>query len=66
MTDYLINFAVSLDPNGPGRLQWLKYDTSTRKLMTFLDGFDHLQVTEDTFRKEAMDYITQVTLKNPL
>ncbi|KAF5376939.1 hypothetical protein D9615_007293 [Tricholomella constricta] len=68
MADYLIRFAATLDPNKPNSsLQWPKYTTATRKLLTFYDGliFDE-KITEDTFRRDAMAFLTNVTLAHPI
>jgi carboxylesterase type B len=38
LTDYLINFATTLDPNGRTVPSWPKYTTANPNMMTFLDG----------------------------
>ncbi|KAF5376472.1 hypothetical protein D9615_008628 [Tricholomella constricta] len=67
MADYLIRFAANLDPNPKSGLQWPKYTTATRKLLTFYDGliFDE-KITTDTFRKDAIAFLTNITLAHPL
>ncbi|KAG5645458.1 hypothetical protein DXG03_006003 [Asterophora parasitica] len=67
MADYLIRFAANLDPNPRIGLQWPKYTTETRKLLTFYDGliFDE-KITEDTFRKDAISFLTNITLAHPI
>ncbi|GLB38556.1 putative type-B carboxylesterase lipase family protein [Lyophyllum shimeji] len=67
MADYLIRFAANLDPNPKSSVQWPKYTTATRKLLTFTDGlFDDEVITEDTYRQEAMAFLTNVTLAHPI
>ena len=66
MADYLINFINNLDPNGSGLLSWPKYTTSSPKLLTFVDGLIPLEITEDTFRQEGMNFLTQLSLAAPL
>ncbi|KAF8073584.1 carotenoid ester lipase precursor [Lyophyllum atratum] len=67
MADYLIRFAANLDPNPKYSTPWPKYTTATRKLMTFTDGiFDDEVITTDTYRKEAMAFLTNVTLAHPI
>lgn len=66
MADYLIRFAATLDPNSKTGLQWPKYTTSSPKLLTFLDGLIPEVITDDTYRKEAMAFITNVTLAHPI
>ncbi|TFK40488.1 carotenoid ester lipase precursor, partial [Crucibulum laeve] len=67
LADYLIRFTNNLNPNPVLGLQWPKYSVASPQLMTFTDTpiFDQ-SITTDTFRKEAMDYLTTVTLQNPL
>ena len=66
MTDYLINFAFQLNPNGDSLLPWPKYDTKMPKLLTFQDGDCPWNITDDTYRKEAMDFLATMMLKNPI
>lgn len=66
LADYIINFANHLDPNGPTQPAWPKYNTSSRYLMTFLDGPQSKVITQDTYRSEAMTYIVDLGLKTPL
>lgn len=66
MDDYLIRFAVTLDPNSKTGLQWPKYTVSSPKLFTFYDGLIPVGITDDTYRKEAMAFLTNVTLAHPI
>jgi len=66
LADYLINFAVRLDPNDGALLSWPKYNTKTPKLLTFQDGHNPLNITDDTFRKDAMDFLLNVMVDNPI
>ncbi|KAH9060192.1 carotenoid ester lipase precursor [Lactarius vividus] len=68
LTDYLIHFATNLDPNGCGLgPQWPRYTTSSRQLMTLVDGqATNRTITLDTYRVEAMKYLTKLSLANPL
>lgn len=69
MRDYVINFVVFLNPNGRTVLSWPKYDTSSApKQLVFQDGLfkPPLAIINDDYRKEGMDYLTSVTLANPL
>ncbi|KAI9442992.1 Alpha/Beta hydrolase protein [Lactarius indigo] len=68
LTDYLINFATNLDPNSSGLgPQWPRYTTSSRQLMTLVDGqATNRTITLDTYRVEAMEYLTKLRLANPL
>ncbi|KAH9060191.1 carotenoid ester lipase precursor [Lactarius vividus] len=66
LTDYLIHFATNLDPNGCGLgPQWPRYTTSSRQLMTLVDGQATRIITSDTYRVEAMKYLTKLSLANP-
>ncbi|KAF9523405.1 carotenoid ester lipase precursor [Crepidotus variabilis] len=68
MTNYLIRFASTLDPNGNGLFdfQWPRYDLQSRQLLTFLDGLIPLDIQTDTFREEPMAYLVQATLAAPI
>ncbi|KAF8073585.1 carotenoid ester lipase precursor [Lyophyllum atratum] len=66
MADYLIRFATTLDPNSKFGLQWPKYSVASPKLLTFHDGLIPVTITDDTYRKEAMTFLTNVTLAHPI
>jgi carboxylesterase type B len=68
MEDYLIRFAATLNPNSQSLLsfQWPRYDLSSRQLLTFLDGLIPLEITADTYRQDAMNLLTNITLTNPV
>ncbi|PPQ85181.1 hypothetical protein CVT25_004188 [Psilocybe cyanescens] len=68
MQDYLIRFASTLNPNSKSLLsfQWPKYDLKNRQLLAFLDGIIPLEITPDTYRQDAMNFLTTVTLANPV
>lgn len=66
LTNYLINFVVKLDPNGLGLFPWPKYTTSNPQMLTFWDGLIPATITQDTFRQEGIDFITQIGLAHPL
>ena len=66
MAVYLINFINKLDPNASGLLSWPKYTTSSPQLLTFIDGLIPLIITEDTFRQDGMNLLTQLSLVAPL
>lgn len=66
--DYLIRFATNLDPNfGAGKgITWPKYDTTTRQLLTFLDGDVPQAITPDAYRQEGTDLLASLSSKYPL
>lgn len=66
MTDYLIRFVANLDPSGGTNIPWPTYTTQSPNMMTFWDNPSLLNVTQDTYRAEAMTYLTSVTLAHPL
>ncbi|KAJ7480556.1 Alpha/Beta hydrolase protein [Mycena latifolia] len=66
LMDYLINFATNLDPNGKTVPSWPAYTTETPNMMTFLDGLFPTTITQDTYRKEAMAFLTNATLEFPI
>ncbi|KAH9030331.1 carotenoid ester lipase precursor [Lactarius pseudohatsudake] len=65
LTDYLIHFATNLDPNGGSGPHWPQYTTSSPQLLTLLDGAVPADITLDTYRVEAMKYLTKLSLANP-
>ncbi|KAI0314399.1 carotenoid ester lipase precursor [Amylostereum chailletii] len=65
MTDYLIRFAAFLNPNGATGIAWPQYDVYSRQLLTFLDGDVPLTLTSDTYRKEQMEFVTELSLAAP-
>ena len=67
LADYLIRFATNLDPNGSGTPNWPKYTKASPQLLTFVDSvFNPTQITQDTYRKDAMKTVIDVTLVNPV
>ncbi|KAJ7609760.1 Alpha/Beta hydrolase protein [Mycena polygramma] len=66
LTDYLINFATNLDPNGHTVPNWPAYTTATPNMMTFLDGLFPTTITQDTFRAQAIAFMTNLTLQFPI
>ncbi|KIM43069.1 hypothetical protein M413DRAFT_26269 [Hebeloma cylindrosporum] len=66
MGDHLIRFANKLNPNPASGYQWPKYTLSARKMAAYLDGLIPIVTTEDTYRSDAMNYLTSLTLANPI
>lgn len=69
-TDYIVRFAVNLNPNGGSDLTWPQYTTQSPTLMTFLGGVNGnlsiLQLSQDTFRQAAISYLIELELEYPL
>jgi len=81
LTDYFVRFVAHLDPNGNTQVFWPKYTNKGRELLTLFDrstapvetGQETLgegatlpvAVTQDTFRKEAIDFVVQLLVSNP-
>jgi acetylcholinesterase len=68
LVDYIVRFTVNLDPNvGNGKgITWPKYNTSSRQLVTFLDGLIPQTITTDTYRQDGISYLTTLSLAYPL
>ncbi|KAI0365187.1 carotenoid ester lipase precursor [Pilatotrama ljubarskyi] len=66
MTDFLVRFVSTLDPNGGPEIHWPAYTAESPRLLAFVDGDTPLRVIPDTFRKEAMDFLTQLGLAQPI
>ncbi|KAG9308835.1 carotenoid ester lipase precursor [Chiua virens] len=65
MASYFVRFVTNLDPNvgETTDLYWPQYDVTTNETMLeFLDGSIPQALTMDTYRAEAMAYLTHVTL----
>ena len=66
LADYLIHFTNNLNPNGQGSYNWPQYETSSRSLLTFWDGFVPITITGDTFRANEMNLLNNLTLMYPV
>ncbi|OSC98005.1 carotenoid ester lipase precursor [Trametes coccinea BRFM310] len=66
LADYLINFATNLNPNGKTVASWPQYTTSSPKLLTFLDGITPVTITNDDYRVDAMNLLTELSLQFPI
>ncbi|KAJ7258780.1 carotenoid ester lipase precursor [Mycena haematopus] len=66
LTDYLINFATNLNPNGNTVPDWPAYTTANPNMMTFLDGLIPTTITMDTYRAAGMQFLTNLTLEFPV
>ncbi|PAV16481.1 sterol esterase from carbohydrate esterase family CE10 [Pyrrhoderma noxium] len=73
-TDILINFANSLNPTIPSNpislltqseLSWKRWNSSgtAPPLLTFLDPAPEISITNDTFRKDAIDLLNSIAVK---
>ncbi|KIJ06200.1 hypothetical protein PAXINDRAFT_92368, partial [Paxillus involutus ATCC 200175] len=65
MASYLVRFVSDLDPNGGADLYWPQYTTAEPNMLEFLDGSIPQALTEDTYRADAMAFLTNVTLTYP-
>ncbi|KAI1784678.1 carotenoid ester lipase precursor [Ganoderma leucocontextum] len=66
MTDFLVRFVNTLDPNGGPEIHWPEYSPESPQLLGFVEGTPNLTTIPDTFRKEAMDFVMQLSLAEPL
>ncbi|KAF9068600.1 carotenoid ester lipase precursor [Rhodocollybia butyracea] len=66
MADYLVNFAVNLNPNGNTVLAWPEYTSGTPHMLQFNDGLFPLSLSLDNYRVEAIQFTTQLLLANPI
>ncbi|KAI0628178.1 carotenoid ester lipase precursor [Trametes polyzona] len=73
MTDFLVRFVATLDPNERGRhgaanssgVHWPAYTARERRMLAFAEGNATLEVIRDTYREEAMEFVTQLSLEHP-
>ncbi|KAI0351864.1 carotenoid ester lipase [Trametes cingulata] len=66
MTDFLVRFVNTLDPNGGHHIHWPVYTTKSPQLLAFVEGKTPLKIIPDTFRKEANEFLIQLGLELPL
>nr|VWO96114.1 Ku70 protein [Ganoderma boninense] len=66
LQDYLIRFATTLDPNGDGAVEWPRYTNKEPSLLTLNDGDPAVNITQDVFRAEAMAFLTELCLEDPM
>jgi carboxylesterase type B len=66
MVDYLVRFAATLDPNGNTGIEWPAYTTSSPNMLQFNDGLIPLSISQDTYRVAAMNFTTQLLLRDPV
>ena len=64
LTDFLIQFATNLDPNGISSPPWPQYTTSSPQLMTLLGDQvinNNRTITLDTYRVKEMEFLTTLS-----
>ncbi|RPD58843.1 carotenoid ester lipase precursor [Lentinus tigrinus ALCF2SS1-7] len=68
LTDYIIQFATHLDPNGASNrtIAWPKYDSVSRPVLTLHDGDVPLAIETDDVRLLPMQGVTAVGIVSPL
>ncbi|EIN12170.1 carotenoid ester lipase precursor [Punctularia strigosozonata HHB-11173 SS5] len=69
MRDYLIHFVNNLNPDGNTgtTFNWPQYTNDSPQLLTFLDDLvTLLQITQDTYRVDGMNLLTQLGLADPV
>lgn len=70
MGDHVIHFANTLDPNGGSKTAyWPKYNTESKQMLVYRDSLLNaapLTLTTDTYREEAMEFLTQVVADHPV
>ncbi|TFK87018.1 carotenoid ester lipase precursor [Polyporus arcularius HHB13444] len=66
MTDFLVRFVNTLDPNGGPQIHWPAYTPQSPQLLAFVEGNTPLTVIPDTFREEAMTFVTKLSQEQPL
>ncbi|KAF9041954.1 carotenoid ester lipase precursor [Hymenopellis radicata] len=66
LQDYLIRFVANLDPNGDTGITWPKWTTDSPQLLSFNDGPVSQNITDDTYRKEAIETLNAILFENPV
>ncbi|KAF8264822.1 carotenoid ester lipase precursor [Lactarius quietus] len=67
LTDFLIQFATNLDPNGLLSPHWPRYTASSPQLLTLLGSqlevtSNNRTITLDTYRTKEIEFITNISL----
>ena len=66
LQDYFIHFFNGRDPNyGSELLPWPRYELEDAQLLTLLDGIQSLTISQDTFRKDALQLLGELSLQSP-
>jgi acetylcholinesterase len=63
--DYLIHFVTNLDPNGGSSPWWPLYTAVCPDLMTLLPS-NGTSITQDAYRADDLDYITNIALAHAI
>ncbi|KAF8907652.1 carotenoid ester lipase precursor [Gymnopilus junonius] len=66
LTNYLVRFVTTLNPNGFGNVMWPQYTPQSPQMLTFLDGLIPTTITLDTFRSSQLAFLNNLTLAHPL
>ncbi|PPR03797.1 hypothetical protein CVT24_007477 [Panaeolus cyanescens] len=67
LDDYLVRFIVNHDPNNGTGVAWPPYTVDSPQLYTFPEDADSAPIlTNDTFRADAIAYLSNLTLTYPL
>ncbi|EMD35624.1 hypothetical protein CERSUDRAFT_157488 [Gelatoporia subvermispora B] len=65
MTDYLVHFVTDLDPNNSTGIFWPQYTVASPQLLTFVDSAPSLEITQDTYRQDAIALMGTLGRKYP-
>ncbi|KAF9552481.1 alpha/beta-hydrolase [Agrocybe pediades] len=66
LTNYLVRFVATLNPNGFGNVLWPQYTPQSPQMLTFLDGTIPTTPTMDTYRGPQIAFLNNLTLVHPL
>ncbi|KAJ3551121.1 hypothetical protein NM688_g4916 [Phlebia brevispora] len=62
LTDYIVNFVNTLNPNGGSLANWPQYSVSSPQLLTLLDGATPVNITLDSYRADGMSLLQKLAL----
>jgi acetylcholinesterase len=63
MTDVIIRFATTLDPNGALDVEWPAYTPDAPQMFRFIDGEVPYEVINDTFRAEGIRKLMELEVE---
>ena len=66
LTDYIIQFTATLNPNGGSNrtIEWPQYDTESRKALHIVE--DGIEIGNDTLRFKPMQELSELSIAYPL
>ncbi len=65
LQDYIIRFVAHLNPNGDNGIAWPKWTSEYPQMLSLNEGPISQNITEDTYRKDAIETLNEIMLEYP-